>query len=284
MADWFVKDKRLSATPVDGRVPAAAKDAWQQCKRCETSFRVEEWADRQQVCAECDYHMYIAPAERVQHLLDPESMQEIHEGLRSVDVLSFVDVEAYAERITKAERKTKTDSAILTATGAIHGINVAVGAMDFRFLGGSLGSVVGEKIARLVETAISDALPVVIFASSGGARMQEGLFSLMQMSKTAAALARLRQAQLPYLSVLTHPTTGGTTASFASLGDVIVAEPGALIGFAGPRVIEQTIRQELPQGFQRSEFLLEKGFVDLICPRNGLRDLIHTLLKHLHGN
>ncbi|MFC2171199.1 acetyl-CoA carboxylase, carboxyltransferase subunit beta [Acidobacteriota bacterium] len=283
MEEWFVKDKRLKISKKDLRTTADGV-SWLQCKQCEESFRIDDWKDNLYVCQECDYHMYVPPYTRLDFTLDKDSFVEMDKGIGSVDILTFCDRIPYSERIEKAEKSTKLRSAVITGTGTIYNRPVAIGVMNFRFMGGSMGSAVGEKITRVIEKGLKEKTPVIIFSSSGGARMQEGLFSLMQMAKTSAALGLLAKEELPYISVLTHPTTGGTTASFATLGDVIIAEPGALIGFAGPRVIEQTIKQRLPEGFQSSEFLLEKGFVDIICPRLQLRDTINLLLTHLSGN
>ena len=280
MQDWFKKQKKLDITAEDVEA-SAGRGLWKSCKGCEESFRTTEWEESLYVCGNCGFHQIVTPEFRIACTLDEGSFEESNGGLRSTDVISFTDSLPYGERIEKAVKSTGMQSAIVTGAGSLGGVPLAVGAMNFRFMGGSMGSVVGEKVARLVEMAASDGLPLVIFSSSGGARMQEGLFSLMQMAKTSAALGRLKQAGLPFISVLTHPTTGGTAASFAFLGDVILAEPGALIGFAGPRVIEQTIKQALPEGFQRSEFLLEKGFVDVVTPRGEVRAVISKIIAHL---
>jgi len=280
MQDWFKKQKSLDIT-ADDVDPSAGRGLWKSCKGCEESFKTTEWEQDLYVCRNCGFHQVITPELRIAYTLDENSFEECNGGLGSTDIISFTDSLSYGERIEKAVKSTGMRSAIATGVGSIDGRPVAVGVMNFRFMGGSMGSVVGEKVARLAETAAADGLTLVVFSSSGGARMQEGLFSLMQMAKTSAALGRLRQAGLPFISVLTHPTTGGTAASFAFLGDVIIAEPGALIGFAGPRVIEQTIRQALPEGFQRSEFLLEKGFVDIVCPRGEMRTVLSKIITHL---
>ena len=284
MEDWFVKDKRLRITKKDLKIASTDELSWMQCKQCEESFRFEDWIENQYVCKECEYHMYVPPYSRLEFILDKDSFREQDKELGSVDVLSFRDSISYSQRIERTEKTTQKRSAIITGKGSIQNIPIAIGVMDFRFMGGSMGSVVGEKVVRLIETAIKDKRAVVIFSSSGGARMQEGLFSLMQMARTSIVVGKLAREKLPYISVMTHPTTGGTAASFASLGDAIIAEPGALIGFAGPRVIEQTIKQRLPEGFQSSEYLLEKGFVDIVCPRSKLRYTIHSLLGHMYRN
>jgi acetyl-CoA carboxylase carboxyl transferase subunit beta len=214
-------------------------------------------------------------------LLDEGFEEEFDAGLRSADPLGFVDSKPYVRRVEQAEAKVGTRDAVLTGSGRLEGRAVCLAVMDFKFIGGSMGSVVGEKITRMIERAVNRDAPVLIVSASGGARMQEGIFSLMQLAKTSAALQRLSEQGLPFVSILTHPTTGGVTASYAMLGDVNLAEPGALIGFAGPRVIKETIRQDLPDGFQTSEFLLEHGMIDTIVPRSELKGTIATLLGHM---
>jgi acetyl-CoA carboxylase carboxyl transferase subunit beta len=232
------------------------------------------------VCAKCNYHFRLTAKQRIPLLVDRHSFEELDANLRSTDPLNFKDTKRYKERLKKAEKSSGSVEAVMTGRARILNIPVMIGVFDFSFLGGSMGSVVGEKLARMIEVGISEKRPVIIFSASGGARMQEGIFSLMQMAKVSAALARLGQVHVPYISVLTDPTTGGVAASFAMLGDVIVAEPKALIGFAGPRVIEQTIKQKLPEGFQRSEFLLEHGMLDRIIQRSELRDELALILKN----
>ena len=223
-------------------------------------------------------------AERyVEILLDEGSFEEIDRDISSADPLEFQDLKAYVDRLKTAESKVGRKEAVLSGTGTLEGMAVTLAVMDFRFVGGSMGSVVGEKIARAGRVALDRKMPLIVVSASGGARMQEGIYSLMQMAKTSAVLARLHEAGLPYIAVLTDPTTGGVTASHAMLGDVNLAEPGALIGFAGPRVIEETIRQELPEGFQRSEFLLQHGMVDRIVDRRELKSQMATLLRHMIG-
>lgn len=275
---WFRKQERGLKTQERKELPGGL---WLKCNLCEEIIYRKEWERSLFTCPKCDFHFPISSWEYIAVLLDPHSFQEVDRDLGPADPLHFRDSKRYVERLRSMQEKTGLLDAAVSGVGAVAGIRVAVCFLDFRFIGGSMGSVVGEKIARIVMRAIKDRLPVVILSSSGGARMQEGVFSLMQMAKTSAILTRLRDAGLPHIAILTHPTTGGVSASFASLGDVIVAEPKALIGFAGPRVIEQTIGQELPEGFQRSEFLLEHGMVDLIVHRRQLRETLETLLRFL---
>jgi len=242
----------------------------------------KEIEDNQMVVPKSGYHFPIGARDRIRHLVDPDTWTETAAGVRSGDPLQFVDSAPYPTRIKKYEKESGLPEAVITGTGKIHGIEVSLAVMDFRFCGGTLGSAAGEKITRAIEAAIKKKCPCIIFSTSGGARMQEGILSLMQMAKTSAALGRLAEAKLPYLSVLTHPTTGGVSASFATLGDVILAEPGALIGFAGPRVIKDTTKQTLPPGFQTSEFLLKHGLIDQIVSRLEMRDRLRDLLLALH--
>ena len=255
-----------------------AEGLWIKCDSCkEITYRAEvERAGR--VCPKCHYPFRISARERIAMLADPGSFEERETGLATTDPLTFKDTKKYRERVRAAAQKTSTDEAVVCGLARIGGQPAVLAAFEFGFLGGSMGSVVGEKLTRAIELAIDKHMPVVIVSASGGARMQEGILSLMQMAKTSAALERLGTRRLPYISVLTDPTTGGVTASFAMLGDVILAEPRALIGFAGPRVIEQTIRQKLPEGFQRSEFLLKHGMIDAIVHRKEMRDRLAQLL------
>jgi acetyl-CoA carboxylase carboxyl transferase subunit beta len=241
----------------------------------------KEIEDNQMVVPKSGHHFPIGARQRISHLLDPDSFVELHAGIRSSDPLKFVDSQPYPERIKRYERESGLTEAVVCGTGAIHGIPVSLAVMDFRFCGGAMGAAAGEKITRTIEDALEKKIPCIIVSSSGGARMQEGIYSLMQMAKTSAALGRLSQAGLPYISVLTHPTMGGVTASFATLGDVIIAEPGALIGFAGARVIKDTTKQTLPAGFQTAEFLLKHGLVDQIVSRTDMRDRLRDLLSAL---
>jgi len=236
-----------------------------------------ELEENLEVCPKCNHHMAIRARARLTALFDPDSTQEIGAALGPTDVLKFRDQKRYAERIKAAQKATGERDALITLQGRLKGRDLVASAFDFAYMGGSMGSVVGERFALGAEKALELGCPFVCFSASGGARMQEGLFSLLQMAKTSAALGRLRAAGLPYISVLTHPTTGGVSASFAMLGDINIAEPKALIGFAGPRVIEQTVREKLPEGFQRAEFLLEHGAIDQICDRRALRERIAEL-------
>jgi acetyl-CoA carboxylase carboxyl transferase subunit beta len=273
---WFRrKPEETAGTPKKVNI---AEGLWIKCDSCkEIMYRAEvERAGR--VCPKCRYPFRIGARERIAQLTDPGTFEEHQTGITSADPLKFRDSKRYPDRIKTARQKTALEDAVISGIGRIGGFPTVLCVFEFGFLGGSMGSVVGEKLARAIELAIDKALPVIVVSASGGARMQEGILSLMQMAKTSAALERLASARLPYLSVLTDPTTGGVTASFAMLGDVIMAEPRALIGFAGPRVIAETIRQPLPEGFQRSEFLLEHGQLDLIVERKDLKDTLRRLL------
>ncbi|MBC8009508.1 MAG: acetyl-CoA carboxylase carboxyltransferase subunit beta [Burkholderiales bacterium] len=242
----------------------------------------QELEANQMVVAKSGYHFPLGARERIKGLCDADTFKEFDADVRSADPLKFVDSAAYPDRIKKYERESGLPEAVICGSGKIHGIKVSLAVMDFRFCGGAMGSAVGEKITRAIERALADKTPCLIFSASGGARMQEGIFSLMQMAKTSAALGRLAEAKLPYISVLTHPTMGGVTASFAVLGDVNIAEPGALIGFAGARVIKDTVKQTLPVGFQTAEFLEKKGLIDLIVPRLEMRDVLRNVLCAFH--
>ncbi|HJX14262.1 MAG TPA: acetyl-CoA carboxylase, carboxyltransferase subunit beta [Candidatus Deferrimicrobiaceae bacterium] len=254
---------------------------WIKCGACLEIIYKPEVERNLNVCPKCNYHFRIPALERIRSVVDEGTFQEFGEDLESVDMLGFTDTKKYADRLKEAKKKTGRREAVITGTARINGIGFILGVLDFEFLGGSMGCVVGEKIAVAAEQALELRCPLIIFSASGGARMQEGTLSLMQMAKTSAALARLSEAKLPYLSVMTDPTTGGVAASFAMLGDIIISEPGALIGFAGPRVIEQTIKQKLPEGFQRAEFLLEHGMVDMIVERTKLKPTLTQILRFL---
>jgi len=243
----------------------------------------KELEDNQMVSPKSGHHFPLGARVRIANLLDPDTFLESDAGIRSSDPLKFVDSQPYPERIRRYEKESGLTEAVVSGTGRIHGLEVAVAVMDFRFCGGAMGAAAGEKITRTIELARTKGVPCIIFSASGGARMQEGIYSLMQMAKTSAALGRLAEAGLPFISVLTHPTMGGVTASFATLGDVILAEPGALVGFAGARVIKDTTKQTLPAGFQTSEFLLKHGLIDQIVPRLELRGRLHSLLTALHA-
>ncbi len=251
---------------------------WIKCQNCNEVLYKKELEKNFSVCNNCGYHFRINCDDYINIICDPNSFYETEASIQSIDPLKFKDSEKYADRLKKATAKTSLNEAVKTGTGNINGLPVVLAVMDFRFGGGSMGSVVGEKIARAAMLAQRRKFPFIVISASGGARMQEAAYSLMQMAKTSARLAMLSEAKLPFISILTHPTTGGVTASFAMLGDVILAEPKALIGFAGPRVIKQTIGQDLPEGFQRSEFLLEHGFIDAIVERKNLREKLHEIL------
>jgi acetyl-CoA carboxylase carboxyl transferase subunit beta len=276
--DFFKKKKEEKS-----QIPPSEKldipgDLWVKCYSCNSTIYNKDLLFSHKVCPKCNYHFKLSAEERIAFTLDADTFKEINAEIRSKDFLNFVDSKPYQKRLEEAEAKSNLPEVIVTGEGKIDAWPVALGIMDFSFMGGSMGSVVGEKVARLLELALERKIPVIIFTSSGGARMQEGIMSLMQMAKTSAALGRLRENNLPYLTVLTDPTTGGTTASFAMLGDIHLAEPNALIAFAGPRVIEQTIRQKLPLGFQRAEYLLSHGMVDLVVKRKDIKPALSKIL------
>ena len=277
--DWFKQKKEKKEAPYVRERLDIPGNLWVKCYKCGQAIFNKDLEANLKVCSKCNYHFKLTAGERIKQLADNKSFKEINSKVRSTNFLNFTDSKPYSKRIDAAMLKSSLAEAIVTGTAKMGGVEAALGIMDFSFMGGSMGSVVGEKIARLIELAVSKKLPVIIFSSSGGARMQEGIMSLMQMAKTSAALGRLRENRLPYISVCTDPTTGGTSASYAMLGDINVAEPGALIGFAGPRVIEQTIRQKLPPGFQRSEYLLEHGMLDVVCERKELRENLIRILR-----
>lgn len=254
---------------------------WKKCPACNAVLYSAEIQSNLDVCPKCDHHLRIGARRRLDVFLDPEPRQEIGAGLWPVDILKFKDSRRYKERLSDAQKTSGEQDALIMIQGQVKSIPVVAGAFEFQFMGGSMGSVVGEKFVRGVNACIENDIPLVCFTASGGARMQEALFSLMQMAKTSAALTRLGDRGIPFVSVLTDPTMGGVSASFAMLGDVIVAEPKALIGFAGPRVIEQTVRETLPEGFQRSEFLLKHGAIDMIIDRREMRERIAALLSLL---
>ena len=256
---------------------------WIKCESCGAMLFRKEFEQKNRVCGTCGYHFTLPARERIALTVDPGTFEELWASLRAQDVLSFNDRVPYAEKLVQTKAKTGESDAIVTGKAQVKGIPCALGVMNFQFLGGSMGMVVGEKIALLCEHALTERLPVVLFACSGGARMHEGAVSLMQMAKTCGALQRLHARSVASISVMTHPTTGGVTASFASVCDLLLAEPGALIGFAGPRVIATTIKKELPKGFQRSEFLLEKGQIDRIVQRASMRDELARLLAYATG-
>ena len=278
---WFnKKTKRIEAVPPEERV-VKTENVFVKCDGCEAHLFKGELEDAFQVCKHCNHHFRIGARERLRLLFDNGKFEELDAEVVSIDPLQFVDSKPYWERIAHAKVSSGLPEAIINGRGTVGDHPVVAGAMDITFIGGSMGSAVGEKVTRLIERAMEEHSAVIIFSASGGARMQEGTLSLMQMAKISAALAALDEARLPFISVLTDPTTGGVTASFAMLGDVIIGEPKALIGFAGPRVIEQTIRQKLPKDFQRSEFLLDHGMIDAIVDRRELRDYIVKLLSFM---
>jgi acetyl-CoA carboxylase carboxyl transferase subunit beta len=278
---WFSKkDKQIEAVPPEERV-VKTENVFVKCEACEAHLYKRELEEGQQVCIHCGYHFRIGARERLALLFDDAKFDELDAEVISIDPLEFVDTKPYPDRLKQAKNASGLPEAIINARGKVGDHSVVAGVMDMTFIGGSMGSAVGEKVTRSIERGLKEHSAVVIFAASGGARMQEGALSLMQMAKISAALAELDEARLPFISVLTDPTTGGVTASFAMLGDVIIAEPGALIGFAGPRVIEQTIRQKLPKDFQKSEFLLEHGMIDAIVDRREIRPYIIKLLNFM---
>jgi acetyl-CoA carboxylase carboxyl transferase subunit beta len=276
---WFRREDQPLPPVPDKRV--RTEGLWLKCEGCRNIIWKKDLAENLNVCPRCQRHFRMSARERLAMLFDHGEYEELDAALASSDPLGFVDLKPYAERLQKAREATGMADALVWARGRLEGQPVEICAMEYGFIGGSMGAVVGEKITRAAEAAAERRVPLIVVSASGGARMMEGAVSLMQMGKIAVALARLDQAGVPFLSVLTDPTTGGVTASFAMLGDVIVAEPGALIGFAGPRVIEQTIRQKLPPGFQRSEFLLEHGMLDAIVPRKELRAWLARALAFL---
>ena len=273
---WFKKVRKpIEASPDKSRVP---EGLWVKCPSCAQVIYNKDLAASQSVCTKCGHHFRLSAAERLRTLFDDDWIEH-DSALRSTDPLHFTDTKPYRQRLSTSIATTGLNDAVITASGRIGGIECAVAVMEYGFIGGSMGVVVGEKITRAIERATLAGQPVVIVSCSGGARMMEGALSLMQMAKISAALARLDRARLPYISILTDPTTGGVTASFAMLGDVNIAEPRALIGFAGPRVIEQTIRQKLPEGFQRSEFLVEHGMLDIVVDRREMKDVVVRILR-----
>lgn len=272
---WFKKERKARTSRERLEIPP---DAWDKCDECGLVDIREKFERALQVCPQCGHHRRITARRYIEILTDPGSFVELFPKLRSVDALGF---EGYAQRIETAYRQVGPHDAVLTGHGTLTGVPLNIGAMEFAFMGGSMGSVVGEKIARLAARSLERRIPLVIVSASGGARMQEGVLSLMQMAKTSAILARLKLEGIPYVSIVTNPTTGGVSASYALQGDAILAEPGAVVGFAGPRVIKQTIGQDLPEGFQTAEFLLEHGMVDSVVPRSALADTTVSLIRHM---
>lgn len=275
---WFRKEKK-ARQPRRERLEIPA-DAWEKCEACDHTDIREKFARNLNVCPNCDYHRRLRAVEYVQLLLDDDKWEETETDLRSIDALGFPD---YEGRLKKARTNAGETDAILTVAGTLGDMPVNLGVMDFAFMGGSMGSVVGEKIARIALRSLERKHPLIVISASGGARMQEGVLSLMQMAKVSAVLSQLAERRIPYVSILTNPTTGGVSASYAMLGDAILAEPGAVIGFAGPRVIKQTLGQDLPEGFQTAEFLLDHGILDVVVHRKELRQTVGRLLRHMSG-
>ena len=279
--NWFTK-LLPSRIRTDSNIKKSIPEGlWTKCNSCGAVLYRAEIDRNQHVCPKCDYHMRVGARWRLEHFLDKDSGEELAADLKPVDALKFKDLKKYKDRLVQAQKATDENDALVVMQGEVKKLPVVAAAFEFRFMGGSMGSVVGERFVRAVNRAAEQKMPMICFSASGGARMQEALFSLMQMAKTSAALARLSKQGVPFVSVMTDPTMGGVSASFAMLGDVNVAEPNALIGFAGPRVIEQTVRETLPEGFQRSEFLIEHGAIDMIVDRRDMRDRIASLLAIL---
>jgi len=276
---WFRKKQKPEAVSDSERAVRVPKGMWLKCDSCGQIMFAKTVAENCEVCPKCGYHFRISARRRLESLFDEGAYEEFDALVAPTDPLNFKDQKRYKERIAQYQASTSEKDAVINAFGTMGGIRVVISCMEYAFMGGSMGSVVGEKITRAAERALSEKLPFIVISCSGGARMQESVFSLMQMAKISAALARLHEARLPYISVMTDPTTGGVTASFARLGDITIPEPQALIGFAGPRVIEQTIRQKLPEGFQRSEFLLQRGMLDMVVQRAEMKRALVTLLS-----
>jgi acetyl-CoA carboxylase carboxyl transferase subunit beta len=277
---WFKKSESPGSEESRKR-PKASEGLWLKCNHCREIIYRKEVDRNNKVCPKCDYHFPISVQERIALLVDLGSFKEWEADLAPQDPLAFSDSRSYTDRLADQQEKTGRKDAMVIGEGAINGRRIALSVFEFGFMGGSMGSVVGEKICRAADRAVAARLPLVLVTTSGGARMQEGILSLMQMAKTSAAVARLSEAKVPFIAILADPTFGGVTASVAMLGDVIISEPKALIGFAGPRVIEQTIKQQLPEGFQRAEFLLEHGMIDAIVERKHLKETLSTLLSHM---
>jgi acetyl-CoA carboxylase carboxyl transferase subunit beta len=272
---WFSKTK------IDTVRKPAKEDIWVRCESCNAHIFKEDWYNNLKVCPKCNYHARLTALERIEQIIDTNTFKEMFENITPSDPLHFVyNKGSYSDKVNEARIKTKLNEAVVTGTGKIDGCAVAIAVMDFRYLGGSLGSATGEKILQLANYAYSHRLPYMIFSASGGARMHEGTLSLMQMAKTCAGIARLDEKKIPYISILTDPTTGGVSASFAMVGDINIAEPGALVGFAGRRVIEQTIKQKLPENFQTAEYFLEHGFIDMIVERKNMKKTLSQILSY----
>lgn len=278
--DWFANKQKSVSNSEKLNIPG---DLWKKCPSCDEVLFIKDLESSLNVCMHCQYHFRISPSDRLKFIFDQNSFKECFADMQPVDFLKFKDTQPYSTRIKQAQAKTKRKEAVMIGQATLKSKPVNVAVMDFSFMGGSMGSVVGEKITIIIEQAVENKCPLIIFTSSGGARMQEGIMSLMQMAKTSAALKKLSSQRVPYITVLCDPTTGGTSASFAMLGDVQIAEPGALISFAGPRVIEQTIRQKIPKGFQRAEFLLKHGMVDMVLERKKQRDTLYQIITILNA-
>lgn len=279
LLDWFDNLRKSEPEIKPQQEREIADGLWTKCPECGVLAYTKDLRSNSMVCLECGYHMRIFSDERIEQLIDAKTWQTLNHHLHPTDPLKFHDRKGYGDRLKELQGKVPLTDAVQTGTGLIDGLPIALGVMDFRFMGGSMGSVVGERLTRLIEYATANSFPVVIICASGGARMQEGMLSLMQMAKISGALQRHQEQKLLYIPVLTHPTTGGVTASFAMLGDLILAEPGATIGFAGRRVIEQTLREKLPDDFQTSEYLVKHGFVDAIVPRTQLKKTLANLIS-----
>jgi len=282
LKDWFAKRKKkqLDASLVETKISGDdLSKLWEKCYNCNAQLPRKDLEKNMYVCPKCDYHFRLGARTRILQLFDPETFTEIHSNIFPGNPLEFVDTKCYSKRQEEARQKTNLNEAVITGVGKIEGWEVAAAVMDFAYMGGSMGSVVGEKVTRIIEEGIKRKIPVIAITSSGGARMQESCLSLMQMAKTSCAVARANEERILYISVLTEPTFGGVTASFGTLGDVIIAEQGARIGFAGRRVIEQTIRQKLPADFQTAEYLLKYGQVDMVCKREELRNTLEKLIR-----
>ncbi|MGK7900942.1 MAG: acetyl-CoA carboxylase, carboxyltransferase subunit beta [Hormoscilla sp.] len=283
--DWFANQQKSEPISRERQEREIADGLWSKCPACDAIAYTKDLQANQMVCPQCEHHISVDSDERIRQLIDDRTWQPLDRHLRPDDPLKFRDRKKYCDRLREYQEKTHLPDAVQTGLGELESYPVGLGVMDFRFMGGSMGSVVGEKLTRLIERATGEGLPCIIICASGGARMQEGMLSLIQMAKISGALEKHQEAKLLYIPVLTHPTTGGVTASFAMLGDIIIAEPKATIGFAGRRVIEQTLREKLPEGFQTSEYLLSHGFVDLIVPRTQLKKtLVQLIGLHQHGS
>lgn len=284
VASWFSRVRAPKPKSEVGDKLQVPGGLWTKCPSCHAILYREQLENNMLVCPKCAYHFRLTASQRIEFLVDSQSFDEFETELKTSDPLSFRDSQKYKDRLKKSQKKTGDFDAVKVGHARFGGVAAILGVLNFDFMGGSMGMVVGEKLTRAIESAVAEKCPMIIVSSSGGARMQEGIYSLMQMAKVTAALNKLAERELPYISLLTDPTTGGVAASFAMLGDINIAEPGALIGFAGPRVIEQTIRRKLPEGFQRAEFLLKHGMVDLVVPRFELNTVIGKILGHFKRN